>query len=378
MLGLGFRAGAGGKARTPRPPFSPAALFANGELGMWLDPSDLPTMFQDANGTIPAEIGLPVGRINDKSGRNWDVTQGSASARPVLQQDPAGRPYLEFDGVNDRLMTLTVPLGSGWDRVSAVRQTGWTSGRRIFSGAGTAGILQQTSASPGLALFDGSLGPANNGAALGAAAVLFERHAGASSLLAVNGGAAAAGNSGGNSAASVCIGADTGGGNAAAFHLYGLCLVKATLGEGVSAGGGQRRGRACGAAAAQRRRILRAVHRQGAAGAGVRRDGCGERGMAAASARAGAGDYPGGGAALRRAGGGAPGRGLCHRHRCAGEGWIRVTAAGEATRVRVTYRAGLAAEWSAAPEALRLGIVRLAAHFYTHRDAAEGGAPPRR
>jgi uncharacterized phiE125 gp8 family phage protein len=59
-----------------------------------------------------------------------------------------------------------------------------------------------------------------------------------------------------------------------------------------------------------------------------------------------------------------------------GEGWIRVTAAGGATRVRVTYRAGLAAEWSGAPEALRQGIVRLAAHFYTHRDAAEGGAPP--
>jgi uncharacterized phiE125 gp8 family phage protein len=57
-----------------------------------------------------------------------------------------------------------------------------------------------------------------------------------------------------------------------------------------------------------------------------------------------------------------------------GEGWVRVTAAGEASRVRVSYRAGLAAEWSAAPEALRQGIVRLAAHFYTHRDAADGGA----
>lgn len=47
-----------------------------------------------------------------------------------------------------------------------------------------------------------------------------------------------------------------------------------------------------------------------------------------------------------------------------GDGWIRVTAAGEATRVRVTYGAGLAANWSGAPEALRHGIVRLAAHFY--------------
>lgn len=59
-----------------------------------------------------------------------------------------------------------------------------------------------------------------------------------------------------------------------------------------------------------------------------------------------------------------------------GDGWVRVTAAGEATRVRVTYSAGLAAGWSAAPEALRHGIVRLAAHLYTHRDEEKGGAPP--
>ena len=59
-----------------------------------------------------------------------------------------------------------------------------------------------------------------------------------------------------------------------------------------------------------------------------------------------------------------------------GDGWVRVTAAGEVSRVRVTYRAGLAADWGGAPEALRQGIVRLAAHLYAHRDGAEGGAPP--
>jgi hypothetical protein len=230
MLGLGFRAGAGTRARQ-RPHFSPAALFANGELGMWLDPSDLSTLFQDVNGTIPAAIGMPVGRITDKSGGGYNVGQGSSSARPILQQDSGGGLYLEFDGVNDRLVSASFALGSGWDRVSAVRQSGWLSGRRIFGGGGPAGVLQQTSASPGLALFDGSLTPVNSAAALGAAAVLFERHAGASSLLAVNGGAPVAGNSGSNSASSVSLGADPSGGAAAAVHFYGLCLVKATLGE---------------------------------------------------------------------------------------------------------------------------------------------------
>jgi hypothetical protein len=230
MLGLGFRAGAGGGARV-RGPFSPASLFAGGALGTWLDPSDMSTMFQDMNGTIPAAIGMPVGRINDKSGRNINVGQATAAARPILQQDSAGRLYVQFDGVNDRMLTANFQLGSGWDRVSAIRQTGWTSGRRIFAGNGTAGILQQAAASPGLALFDGSVTPVNGEAPLGAAAVLFERHAGASSLLAVNGGAAVTGDSGSNLALSISIGGDPNGANAAAFHFYGLCLVKATLGD---------------------------------------------------------------------------------------------------------------------------------------------------
>ena len=226
MLGLGFRAGAGPRSRKR---FTPAALFAHGELGMWIDPSDLGTMFQDMEGTIPAAVGMTVGRINDKSGRNYNLGQATASARPVLRQDAGGRYYLEFDGVNDRLITVIFPLGSGWDRVSAVRQNGWTNGRRIFAGGGSAGVLQQTSAAPTLGVFDGTLTALNSGAAVGSAAVLVERHAGAASQLAVNGGAAAQGNSGGNSATSVSVGADTSGANAAAIHFYGLCLVKATL-----------------------------------------------------------------------------------------------------------------------------------------------------
>jgi uncharacterized phiE125 gp8 family phage protein len=59
-----------------------------------------------------------------------------------------------------------------------------------------------------------------------------------------------------------------------------------------------------------------------------------------------------------------------------GDGWVRVTGAGQARRVRVSFEAGMAAEWAETPEALRHGIVRLAAHFYTHRDLAEGTGPP--
>jgi uncharacterized phiE125 gp8 family phage protein len=57
----------------------------------------------------------------------------------------------------------------------------------------------------------------------------------------------------------------------------------------------------------------------------------------------------------------------------AGDGWVR--CAGPA-RLRVRYMAGLAADWAGLPEAVRQGVIRLAAHLYTHRDAADEGEPP--
>jgi uncharacterized phiE125 gp8 family phage protein len=58
-----------------------------------------------------------------------------------------------------------------------------------------------------------------------------------------------------------------------------------------------------------------------------------------------------------------------------GDGWVRLLQPGEG-RIRVSYAAGMAADWSDVPEALRQGIIRLAAHFYAHRDAAEEAGPP--
>ncbi len=59
-----------------------------------------------------------------------------------------------------------------------------------------------------------------------------------------------------------------------------------------------------------------------------------------------------------------------------GDGWVRVPAPGTARRLRVGYEAGLAAGWTELPQALRHGAVRLAAHFYAHRDAPAASAPP--
>ena len=48
--------------------FSPASLFRNAEQGVWYDPSDFSTLFQDSAGTTPVTaVGQPVGLILDKS-----------------------------------------------------------------------------------------------------------------------------------------------------------------------------------------------------------------------------------------------------------------------------------------------------------------------
>lgn len=58
----------------------------------------------------------------------------------------------------------------------------------------------------------------------------------------------------------------------------------------------------------------------------------------------------------------------------AGAGWVRLRSLPQAPVVQL--RAGLGSDWNAIPEPLRQGIIRLAAHLYSHRDAADAGPPP--
>jgi len=60
----------------------------------------------------------------------------------------------------------------------------------------------------------------------------------------------------------------------------------------------------------------------------------------------------------------------------AGDGWVRLLAPCEEKRVRVAYVAGLAADPNGVPEAIRQGIVRLAAHLYAHREPGAETLPP--
>lgn len=114
-----FRSAPGGFGRSPGrmskaggpsvPSFDPTTLFSGGEQGLWYDPSNFTTMFQDAAKTTPVTaVGQPVGAINDISGRGNHATQVTSTSRPVLQQDGGGRYYLAFDGVDDFLVTGSI------------------------------------------------------------------------------------------------------------------------------------------------------------------------------------------------------------------------------------------------------------------------------
>lgn len=60
-----------------------------------------------------------------------------------------------------------------------------------------------------------------------------------------------------------------------------------------------------------------------------------------------------------------------------GSGYVRIRQPGAAGRVAVRFTAGIAADWAALPEALRHGIIRLAAHQHRMRDADDTApAPP--
>lgn len=62
-----------------------AELFAGGVPGVWFDPSELSTLFQDAAGTLPVTaMEQPVGLMLDKSGWGNHASQATTTARPVV------------------------------------------------------------------------------------------------------------------------------------------------------------------------------------------------------------------------------------------------------------------------------------------------------
>jgi hypothetical protein len=85
MLGLGLSLVSIAVRQLLGGAFTPAILFGTSDQGVWYDPSDFSTLFQDSAGTTPVTaLEQPVGRMLDKSGKGNHATQPTATSRPVV------------------------------------------------------------------------------------------------------------------------------------------------------------------------------------------------------------------------------------------------------------------------------------------------------
>lgn len=171
--------------------FSPADLFLNGEQGVWYDPSDLSTMFQDSDGTTPVTVdGQPVGLILDKSqglvigseritngdfssgstnwslSAGWTVTGGALNVNQVGSTIGATQPFAVVAGttykvtftISNYISGQVVPVFGGGSNASAalassngqfatfiVAGTGNTEFRLLTTGAGFVGTVDNIS-----------------------------------------------------------------------------------------------------------------------------------------------------------------------------------------------------------------------------------------
>lgn len=125
------------------------ALFAGGKQGVWYDPSDKSTLFQDVAGTVPVtKDGDPVALMRDKSGNGNHATQTVSAARPVYKTDGILH-WLAFDGTDDSfVLSRTALLADKSQSIfSAYSLNAISSFASIFSAIGAGeGITQFYSA----------------------------------------------------------------------------------------------------------------------------------------------------------------------------------------------------------------------------------------
>lgn len=108
------------------------ALYANGEQGAWYDPSDMSTLFQDAEATTTAGVGLPVRLVLDKSGNGNHLFLSAGT----LGQDELGRYFIDSPSGETAPFNL-----SGTSSVSiwaSFQRTGASNTQTVFNFGTTA------------------------------------------------------------------------------------------------------------------------------------------------------------------------------------------------------------------------------------------------
>lgn len=122
--------------------FAPSDLFST-EEGLWINPSDISTMWTDTGGTTQVSSpGDLVARIDDQSGNGNNLTQATSGSRPIYGVEPeSGRRNLltyteQFDDA-----VWTAQSGTTVTANSANDPNG-DPGADLIEGSGTSGIFQ--------------------------------------------------------------------------------------------------------------------------------------------------------------------------------------------------------------------------------------------
>jgi hypothetical protein len=101
MIGTGIGLGLSGYRLASGPSFQPTLISG---LELWLDASDLSTLYQSSGGSLAIADGDPVGEWRDKSGTLRNAVQASGTNKPALKLSILNSlPVVRFDGVNDFL-----------------------------------------------------------------------------------------------------------------------------------------------------------------------------------------------------------------------------------------------------------------------------------
>lgn len=99
-----------------RVPWTPAALFANGEQGVFFWPRNASTLFQDLEQMTAAAEGDPCFRMLDLSSNAHHATAPTSAARPVVATGGTG---LEFNGTNQCMSTPEIDF-TGTDEITII------------------------------------------------------------------------------------------------------------------------------------------------------------------------------------------------------------------------------------------------------------------
>jgi hypothetical protein len=196
--------------------FSPSAVSPH----LWLDPSDLSTLFQTDDTSTPVTAdGQTVGRVNDKSGNGFHLTQSTAGSRP-LYKTAGGLHWLEFDGVDNYLSTSFDEIAQPFSRVSAFRWLSDVGGQNRFLCGGTSDQAVLFVSAGQISIFAGAA-VSGSAASIGTDIVVTELYNTASSAISVD-AASSSGDVGPNATSGLTICSTPGGGNYNNSRFYGL------------------------------------------------------------------------------------------------------------------------------------------------------------